>query len=164
MAEDRFMFAWRLNGNHGAEMFNPIIPTDCPTLNGDVTPLLGHWFSPTTAAGGATLLITAGSEAWIRYYYDDLNRPRWVLADEALQGSAAPEDPLTMEVVGFRGFCIYCTETAVSGEVIGTLERRFLDAGTVREISDFVARPGVDASVDIDRQLQRLSDPVSCSN
>lgn len=163
IAEDRFMFAWRLNGHHGAELFEPVNGTTCPTLDATETPLLGHWFSPTTAAGGVTLLITGSSEAWIRYYYDDLNRPRWVLADPELESSTLPGGSL-MEVLGFRGFCIYCEETEVTRAVIGTLERQFLDADTVREVSDFVARPGVDASVDIDRQLQRLSDPVSCSN
>jgi hypothetical protein len=163
IAEDRFMFAWRLNGHHGAELFEPVNGTTCPTLDATETPLLGHWFSPTTAAGGVTLLITGSSEAWIRYYYDDLNRPRWVLADTELESSTLPGGSL-MEVLGFRGFCIYCEETEVTRAVIGTLERQFIDADTVREVSDFVARPGVDASVDIDRQLQRLSDPVSCSN
>jgi hypothetical protein len=164
IAENRFMFAWRLNGNHGSELFNPVSGTSCPTLNGQVTPLLGHWFSPTTAAGGVTLLSTATTEAWIRYYYDRLNQPRWVLADTPLQGSGAPGAPLTMEVLGFRGFCIYCDPAPISTEVIGTLEREFIDADTVREASDFVARPGVDASVDIDRQIELLSLPAVCTD
>jgi hypothetical protein len=69
-----------------------------------------------------------------------------------------------MEVLGFRGFCMYCDETAITSEVVGTLERQFLGPDSVREISDFVARPGVDTSVQIDRELVRLSNPALCTN
>ncbi len=162
VAEDRVMFAWRLNGNHGAEMHDPATNTTCPTIDGDTLPLLGHWVSRTTSAGGATVLITDSAEAWIRYYYDNLNRPRWVLADEELPATL-PGGNL-MEVLEFRGFCAYCPSQPVTNEVVGTLERQFIDADTAREVSDFVAGAPINASVDIDRQIELTSFPAPCAN
>ena len=69
-----------------------------------------------------------------------------------------------MEVLDFRGFCIYCDEVTVTNDVVGTLERQFIDESTVREISDFVAGPPLNSSVDIDREIIRLSNPVNCTN
>jgi len=162
---NRFMYAWRLNGNHGAEMFDPVSVggATCPTIpevGPEPVPLLGHWFSPDTTAGGVTLLITGSSEAWVRYYYDDLNEPRWIIADDELVPTL-PGGNL-MEVVDFRGFCSYCDEVEITREVVGTLERQFIDETTVREVSDFVAGAPLEASVNIDRQITRLSNPVTC--
>ena len=165
IAEDRFMFAWRLNGNHGAEMFGPVNGRTCPTISGlgaDPVPLLGHRFSPDMSGEGVTLLITDSSEAWIRYYYDDANEPRWVLADEELPATLPGGN--RMEVLDFRGWCIYCDQVPITFEAVGTLERVFVDLDTVREVSDYVARPPLNSSVNVDRELLRLSTPGSCPN
>ena len=165
IAENRFMYAWRLNGNHGAEMFGPVNGRTCPTvstLGSDPVPLLGHWFSPDDFGEGVTLPITDTSEAWVRYYYDDANEPRWVIANEML--SPTLPDGNRMQVLDLRGWCIYCDQTPITQEVVGTLERVFLDSDTVREVSDYVAGPPLDSSVDVDRELLRLSSPGECSN
>src|SRR6056297_1102896 len=168
ISEGRFMYAWRLNGNHGAEMFDPVSVggSTCPTIpeiSDEPAPLLGHWFSPGSTAGGVTLLITGRTEAWVRYYYDNANEPRWVIADTELPATLPGGN--RMEVLDFRGFCIYCDEGPISNEVVGTLERQFIDESTVREVSDFVAGTPLDVSVDIDRELVPLSFlPTSCSN
>ena len=154
IAEDRFMYAWRLNGNHGAEMFAPINNRSCPSdsLPGAApTPLLGHWFSPEDIGEGVTLLITDASEAWVRYYYDDANEPRWVIADEELAPTLP--DGNRMEVLELRGWCIYCEQVPITQDVVGTLERVFVDSNTVRELANFVAGPPLDSSVNVDREL-----------
>lgn len=166
IGQDRFMFAWQLNGFHGAEMFRPVAGTSCPTVDGQVQPLLGHWFSPGVPSGGATLLITDGTEAWIRYYYDDSDTPRWVLADTPVADSGALGGGLeeVMEVLDFRGFCIYCDVAPVSNEVVGLLGRDFSAGPTVREVTDVVAGPPIDSSLTNDRPLSMISSPLSCPN
>lgn len=158
----RLMYAWRLNGNHGSEMYRTNIDSSCPTIGGVPSQRTGHWVSPDTAAGGVTLLSIANAEAWIRYYYDTLNRPRWVLADEELP----PTLPggVLMEVLDFRGFCIYCAPVPVTRSVVGTLERQFIDSGSTREVSDFVAGPPLNASVQNDRTVVRATFTPACSN
>jgi len=167
ISEGRLMYAWRLNGNHGAEMFDPVSGSTCPTvatLGDDPVPLLGTWFSPDTAAGGSTVLITETAEAWIRFYYDRHNSPRWVIADIELPATLPGGN--RMEVLDFRGFCIYCDEVPVTSEVVGTLERVFIDETTVREVTDYVAGPPIDTSIATDRNLVPLSFPTpdSCPN
>lgn len=164
---NRFMYAWRLNGNHGAEMFDPVSVGGgtCPTIpeiGDEPVPLLGHWFSPDSAAGGVTLLITDSTEAWVRYYYDDANEPRWAIADVELPPTLPGGN--RMEVLDFRGWCIYCEEGPITNEVVGTLERVFIGPETVREASDFLAGPPLDSNVQNDRELKPISNPVSCPN
>jgi len=158
----RLMYAWRLNGNHGAELYDSNINSSCPLVDGVPAQKTGHWVSPDTAAGGVTLLSIANAEAWIRYFYDNLDRPRWVLADVTLPPTLP--DGERMEVLEFRGFCIYCDVTPVTNEVIGTLERQFIDASTTREVSDFVTGPPLNASVENDRQVVRATNTPACSN
>jgi len=165
ISEGRMMYAWRLKGNHGAEMFDPVSGDTCPTipsLGEDPVPLLGTWFSPDTTAGGSTVLITANTEAWIRFYYDNANSPRWIIADTELP--AALPGGNRMEVLDFRGFCIYCDEGPITSDVVGTLERVFIDPTRVREVSDYVAGPPINTSIETDRELVPLSFPVECPN
>jgi len=157
---DRMMYSWRINGNHGSEMYMPIHGPGCPTVDGAPLQLLGHWFIPSESSGGVTLLITDNSEAWIRYYFDDANEPRWVIADTELPATLPGGN--RMEVVDFRGFCIYCEPTPVTNSVVGTLERVFIDQTTAREVLDFVAAPPLNTSVVADRQISRLSNVQSC--
>ncbi|MDT8410049.1 MAG: S8 family serine peptidase [Wenzhouxiangellaceae bacterium] len=156
------MYAWRINGQHGAEMFDPIHDSDCPIVDGEPLQLLGHWFSPDTAAGGATVLVTDISEAWLRYYFDATGQPRWIFADIELPPTI--EDGNRMEVLDVRGWCIYCEPVPIVDEVVGTLERRFFDQFSLREVTSFVSGPPLDTSVDIDRQLFRLSNIAACTN
>jgi len=162
VAPGRLMYAWRLNGNHGSEMYRTNIDSSCPLIGGVPSQRTGHWVSPDTSAGGVTLLSIANAEAWIRYYYDNLNRPRWVLADEELPPTLP--DGVSMEVLDFRGFCIYCDPSPISREVVGTLERQFIDSGTTREVSDFLAGPPINASVQNDRAIVRATFTPACSN
>jgi len=162
VAPGRLMYAWRLNGNHGSEMYRTNIDSSCPLIGGVPSQRTGHWVSPDTSAGGVTLLSIGNAEAWIRYYYDNLNRPRWVLADEELPPTLP--DGVLMEVLDFRGFCIYCDPSPISREIVGTLERQFIDSGTTREVSDFLAGPPLNASVQNDRAIVRATFTPACSN
>lgn len=164
----RLMFAWRINGRRGAEMHAPIHDSSCPVIDGEPVQLLGHWISPDTSAGGVTLLKTGIAEAWIRYFYDTTDQPRWVITGDGLSRAPAAAGTLTgshtVEVVEFRGWCIYCEEVPITSKVVGTLERVFLDRNTVREITDFVAGPPVDTAVANDREIVRLTNSPNCSN
>ncbi|MCA1778029.1 MAG: hypothetical protein LC637_01215, partial [Xanthomonadaceae bacterium] len=162
IAADRMMIAWRLNGNHGAEMFNPNHGSSCPTINGQQRSFLGHWISQGAFTGGITWLITATSEAAVRYYYDRTNQPRWVIADTELPATLPNGN--RMEVLDLRGWCAYCEPVPLEADVVGTLERQFLNLVSVRDVTDFVAGAGIDTSVSNDRQLLRLSNVLQCSN
>lgn len=165
ISDGEMIYAWRLKGNHGAEIFDPVSGDSCPTvpsLGDDPVPLLGTWFSPDTTAGGSTVLITETTEAWIRFYFDNTNSPRWVIADTELPPTLPGGN--RMEVLDVRGFCIYCEQVPITDDVVGTLERVFIDETTVREVSDYVAGPPINASIETDRELVLLSFPVDCPN
>jgi len=163
LEQNSLMYAWRLLGNHGSEIYDAQVNRRCPVIDGAPSPRTGHWTSPETSEGGLTWLITDTAEAFIRYYYDAGNEPRWVLADPELPPTL-PDDASRMEVRDFRGWCIYCEETAISFEAVGTLERQFVDAQTVREVSDFVSGPPLDVSVQNDRLMNRVTSTPACTN
>ncbi|MDT8437975.1 MAG: S8 family serine peptidase [Wenzhouxiangellaceae bacterium] len=159
---NRMMFAWRLNGEHGAEMLGPIHGNGCPLVNGQRQQVLGHWFVPGESSGGVTLLATDQAEAWIRYYYDTTGQPRWVISADTGLAPTVPGGK-RLSVFDIRGFCANCTAADKPKLVeVGTLERVFINADAAREVLDFVSGPPLNTSVDADREVVRISNSVGC--
>ncbi len=160
---DRIMYAWRLFGDHGSEMLGSLQGPNCPKVNGQTQQLLGHWAVIGERSGGVTLIITDVAEAWVRYYYDNLGLPRWVISGETGLDPTLPGGN-RMSLFDFRGFCPNCTEIDPAFNEIGTLERVFLDENQAREVLDFVSDPPLNTSVMEDREITRLSNQVACPN
>lgn len=162
LSETELVFAWRLNGNHGAEIFTPDHNDSCPLVDGERQQLLGHWFPPGVTEGGVTLLYTAVAEAWVRYYYDDAGEPRWLLATGDL-GSSEPGGK-TLELLEFRGWCIYCEQGPITTSTVGTVERVFDGLTSASESIDFAIGAPIDTVYSTERTLSRLSTVGSCPN
>ncbi|GAB4169657.1 MAG: S8 family serine peptidase [Wenzhouxiangellaceae bacterium] len=160
--QERVMFSWWVNGHRGAEALRPVIDDTCLELDGQPAWLTGHWVvSGPTKEGGLTGLVSANNEAWIRYFYDSRNIPRWFLADVEL----APTLPggMRMEALDFRGFCIYCDPVPVTNRAVGTLERVFQHDRLVRDVSAVSVDQGFGALIFTDRNLERITDDGACA-
>ena len=162
LSETELVFAWRLNGYHGSEIYSPDHGENCPEIDGQTQQLLGHWFPPSVREGGVTLLYTATAEAWVRYYFDAFGEPRWVFAFGETQASIPGATAL--EVRDFRGWCIYCEEVPVTSAPVGTVERVFDGLESAREVLDFEIGPPLNTDYTTDRELTRLSNVGSCPN
>jgi hypothetical protein len=162
LSETELVFDWRLNGNHGSELYSPDHGTNCPEIDGQSQQLLGHWFPPAVREGGVTLLYTATAEAWVRYYFDAVGEPRWVFAfgetEASIPGATA------LEVLDFRGWCIYCDPVPVTSSSVGTVQRVFNGLESAREVLDFEIGPPINTNYATDRELTRLSNVGSCPN
>ncbi len=160
--EEELIFAWRLNGYHGAEIYTPDHNSDCPLVDGERRQLLGHWFPAEFREGGVTLLYTAVAEAWVRYFFDVSGQPRWVFAGNEVQATIPGAKAL--DVLEFRGWCIYCEETDITNSSVGVLERVFDGLESVREVLSFEIGDPIDTDYATDRTLSRLSNIGSCPN
>lgn len=160
--EEELIFAWRLNGYHGAEIYSPDHNSDCPLVDGERRQLLGHWFPAEFREGGVTLLYTAVAEAWVRYFFDVSGQPRWVLATNEVQATIPGAKAL--DVLEFRGWCIYCEETDITSSSVGVLERVFDGLESVREVLSFEIGDPIDTDYATDRTLSRLSNIGTCPN
>ena len=162
LSESLVSFAWSLNGTRNAELYDVSNGSDCPSFGGDTQQLLGLWAPDGVREGGASALLTSQAEVWIRYYFDNTGQPRWVYADAGSVATSAGSR--TMNVDEFRGFCIYCDESELSFQTVGTMQREFNGLTGGREIINFTSLPPLNQTYSTDRPLRRITSTFSCSN
>ncbi|MEN1727509.1 MAG: S8 family serine peptidase [Pseudomonadota bacterium] len=160
IARDRMMFAWRLNGAHGAEIMNPDAPESCPELNGSEISYTGHWFSPGQNQGGTTVIVYEDGQFYVRYYFDGDGVGRWAAVVSTGPGAFADD----FEVWSFQGFCPNCDDSVQPDfQVVGTYERNLTGPDTGTEILDFVSRAPLNTDIRLEVPIQKLSETLSCS-
>ncbi|NKI35749.1 S8 family serine peptidase [Wenzhouxiangella sp. XN79A] len=164
LSETELIFDWRLNGYHGSEIFTPDHGLNCPEIDGQTQQLLGHWFPQGVTEGGVTLLYTATTEAWVRYYFDAVGEPRWLLASGVLGVSEPGGDVKVLELLEYRGWCIYCEEGPITNSPVGTVSRSFDGLTSANESIEFEIGPPINTSYATERTLTRLSNVGSCPN
>jgi len=159
ISRDRVMFAWRLNGAHGAEIYNPDAPESCPDQGGSALSYTGHWFSPGLSQGGTTVIVFEDGQFYIRYYFDGDGVGRWAAIVSSGPGPFADD----FEVWSFRGFCPNCPDDVTPDfQVVGTYERSFSSESTGREVLDFVSPPPLNTPIRLDVPIEKLSEPLPC--
>ena len=161
ISRDQLMFAWRLNGAHGAEIYNPDAPETCPEQNGTALSYTGHWFSPGLSQGGTTVIVYDDGQFYVRYYYDADGVGRWVAVVSTGPGPFAEG----FEVWSFRGFCPNCPDdVAPDFEVVGSYQRSFSDENTGTEVLEFVSPAPLNADILLEVPIEKLSEPIPCTS
>ncbi len=157
---DRMMFAWRLNGAHGAEIMNPDAPETCPELNGSDVSYTGHWFSPGLNQGGTTVIVFDEGQFYVRYYFDGDGVGRWVAVVSTGPGAFADD----FEVWSFQGFCPNCADDVQPDfQVVGSYERSFSGPNTGTELLDFVSPAPLNEEIRLEVPIEKLSEPIPCT-
>lgn len=156
MLEDNAMiYAWRMGGSHGSELYSPDAPQTCPEVDGEEVNYNGHWYSPDNAVGGTTMIVTENVQAQVRYYYDELGIGRWIYSD----GEPLEE---VLDLIDFRGFCPNCEEQEVEMETVGEYVRTFDSDSTGNETLEFISGDPLNHDIFIDVPVTKLSEPVPC--
>ncbi len=156
-ANDRFVYAWQLDGSWGAEPLLPVAAPSCPRVGGVVVDYTGQWYSPERDGYGFSVLSLDRIETQLAYVYDDAGHPRWVL------GSRQPFGADTFEMLQFRGFCPQCAAVPTSSRPVGTLVRSYAGAGAGRAALALIFGDGVDGSWNSDLPTLMLSTPLDCA-
>jgi len=160
ISDERMMFAWRLNGAHGADIMIPDAPDTCAEQAGVPLSYTGHWFSPGLNQGGTTVIVFDEGQFYVRYYYDGDGVGRWVAVISTGAGPFADD----FEVWSFQGFCPNCEPVTPDFEVVGSYQREFTNPDAGNEILDFVSRAPLNYPVRLEVPIQKLSEPLPCAN
>lgn len=151
LAEDDLMFSWEIFGEHGSERMKPLASAECRNAQS----LTGLWRVPAMAFGGTTVVMNPDSRAYVRYFFDDLGLPRWLIT-----GAELGDD--TLEALEWSGYCPYCEPSERSFEEAGTYRIDFFSETRARERIDAVLGPPVNYDFQFDREVDKLSESMEC--
>lgn len=156
-ADDRFVYAWQLDGSWGAEPLLPVAAPSCPRVGGVPVDYTGQWYSPQRDGFGYSVLSLDRIEVQLAYVYDDAGRPRWVL------GSREPFGAGSFDMLQYRGFCPQCAAVPTSSRLAGTLVRSYASASAGSAALDLVFADGVAGTWRSDLPTLMLSSPPDCA-
>ncbi len=159
LGSEELIMSWRLNGHHGSERLTPDVATSCAEVNGVPTSYSGLWYAPTSSQGGTTMIVTADSQAQVRYYFDLLGVGRWVITTDA--GGAGPLAE-QLDVLELRGFCPGCAPVEVSIETVGSYVRQFQSEDRATEILEFQSRPPLNQHYSNEVSIHKLTSRRDC--
>jgi len=109
--------------------------------------------------GGASVLVTAETQAQIHYLFDDDGVPRWLFAQDPAQPEPThPELPMLQ----FRGYCAVCEGEAPSYEDMGVLVRSFTSETTGSWTLDYLMQAPLSGSAQRTDQIVKLTDTLEC--
>jgi subtilisin family serine protease len=160
LAENDALFSFTLFGLSGTERMQPLSPLTCPQVNGAPASYTGLWYRGVAGLGGASVVVNSSTQAQIHYLFDAAGEPRWLIAQDA-SGTGAPDEP-ELPMLQFKGFCAVCAESAVSFEVIGTLQRSFNSEVAGSWTLDYLFEPPLAGSVTRGDSIIKLTDSLDC--
>ena len=129
-ATGAFTFNYLVDGETGSEAYSNFSGA-CPTVNGALLDISGHWFDPLRSGTGYSVQSFPDYEFYLVFGYDARGVPRYLVAERS--GFGAVNETLTLEQL--RGVCPLCTRTGNPARTtVGTLQRR-IDGGTLRNIT-----------------------------
>ena len=86
--------------------------------------------------------------------------PRWLFAQDPDQNGGPNEPELPM--LQFSGYCAVCAASAVSFEVMGTLQRTFSSQNAGSWTLDYLFEPPLNGSVERTDSIVKLTDTLEC--
>lgn len=159
LGDEELIMSWRLNGAHGSERMTPNVATSCAEVDGVQTSYSGLWYSPLSSQGGTTMIVTADSQAQVRYYFDRLGIGRWVITTDAAGAGPLAEQ---LDVLELRGFCPDCSPVDVSIETVGSYMRLFQSEDRATEILEFESLPPLNQSYSTEVSIHKLTSRRDC--
>jgi subtilisin family serine protease len=159
LAEDDSLFTYTLFGQSGTERMQPLSPQTCPIIGDVEQSYTGIWYRGIDGIGGASVLVSALTQAQIHYLFDGFGVPRWLFAQD-LENPEPTNEELPM--LQFSGYCAVCAEASVSFRTVGLLERTFADEETGSWTLDYVLQPPLSGSVQRTEQIIKLTDTLEC--
>ncbi|PKM15292.1 MAG: hypothetical protein CVV12_09390 [Gammaproteobacteria bacterium HGW-Gammaproteobacteria-2] len=157
--EPRLMMSYNLDGRSGAEPMQRL-GGSCPTLNGQLLDVSGHWFSPSLSGFGYTYLVTGGAdpqEVFIPYVYDGQGLPRWLFAQRTFTTASNTQD-----LRWFKGFCPFCTAVPLIGTAAGSGTRTLIGNDVTQMSVSATLAGGLSGSWNQNRPVGLLSQRAQC--
>ena len=159
LASNDALFSFSLFGQGGTERMQPLSAMTCPQVNGAPASYTGLWYRGVDGLGGASIVVNSATQAQIHYLYDAQGLPRWLVAQDP--GGSEP-NATDLPMLQFSGFCAVCAASAVSFEVMGTLQRSFDSESTGSWTLDYLFEPPLSGSVERTDPIVKLTDRLDC--
>ena len=159
LAEDDALFTFTLFGQSGTDRMQPLSALTCPSIGGSERSYTGLWYRGVDGLGGASVLVSAATQAQIHYLFDDKGRPRWLVAQDTVNpGPTNPEMPMLQ----FTGYCAVCADTGVSYSSVGVLTREFGSETAGSWTLDYLFQSPLSGSVERTDQIIKLTGTLDC--
>jgi subtilisin family serine protease len=159
LAENDAMFSYTLFGQSGTERMQPISPLTCPQISGSRASYTGIWFPGVDGLGGASVLVSANTQAQIHYLFDDSGMPRWLFAQDLVNPEPTNSE---LPMFQFSGYCAVCEAAAVSSVSAGVLERSFNSETAGNWTLDYLLNSPLSGSVNRTDPIIKLTDTLGC--
>jgi len=159
LAEDDSMFSYTIFGQSGSERMQPLSPQTCPDVDGAERSYTGLWYRGIDGLGGASVLVSALTQAQIHYLFDGSGMPRWLVAQDLV--NPEPTNP-ELPMLQFSGFCAVCGSAPVAFRTVGMLERSFTDETNGSWTLDYLMEAPLSGSVQRTDSIIKLTDTLAC--
>ncbi len=159
LAENDAMFSYTLYGESGTERMVPLSALTCPVINGSKKSYTALWYRGVDGLGGASVLVTAITQAQIHYLFDAVGLPRWLFAQDTVNPEPTNAD---IPMLQFSGYCAVCARTAVASQTVGVLSRTFSTETSGSWTLNYLLASPLSGSVDRTDQIIKLTDTITC--
>jgi len=157
--EPRVMMSYNLDGRSGSEPMQRL-GGGCPTRNGQLLDVSGHWYSSSLPGFGYTYLVTGGSnpqEVFIPYVYDAQGFPRWLFAQRPFSDASS-----TLALSWFKGFSPFAAPLPLVGSSAGNGTRTLVGNTVTQMAVSATLGNGLSGSWNQDRPVELLSQSAQC--
>jgi hypothetical protein len=154
------IFTFTLFGESGSDRMMPNngpAALTCPLAEGQMPSYYGLWFRGVDGLGGASVFVSAGSQAQIHYLYGGNGTPVWVLAVDG-QSPTSTEFPIYQ----FRGFCAVCAQGVVTSAPVGTVTRSFSSETAGSWTLNYLLDPPLSGNVNRTDNIVKITDTLAC--
>jgi subtilisin family serine protease len=159
LAEDDSMFSYTLFGQSGTDRMQPLSPQTCPRVDGAERSYTGLWYRGIDGLGGASVLVSALTQAQIHYLFDAFGIPRWLVAQDLVNPEPTNSE---MPLLQFNGFCAICNSAPVAFRTVGILERAFTDENGGSWTLDYLMEAPMSGSAQRTDAIIKLTDTLAC--
>jgi hypothetical protein len=159
LGENDAMFSYTLFGLSGTERMQPISLLTCPMINGSEQSYTGLWYRGVPGLGGASVLMSASTQAQVHYLFDAAGTPRWLYAQDVVSPEPTNSE---LPMLQIKGFCAVCPATAVSSQTVGVVERSFISETAGTWNLDYLFMAPLIGSVDRTDSIVKLTDVLEC--
>ena len=153
------MFSYTLFGQSGTDRMQPLSPRTCPEVDGAERSYTGLWYRGIDGLGGASVLVSALTQAQIHYLFDAFGIPRWLVAQDLVNPEPTNAE---MPMLQFTGFCAVCNSAPVSFRTVGGVKRTFTDESTGSWTLDYLMEAPLSGSAQRTDEIVKLTDRLAC--
>lgn len=158
LSEQEMIYSYDLLGESGSERMRFLVNTTCPSVSGGLLNVNGVWDIPPAGRGGVSMAVTQTAQGYLRYFFDDAGRARWVSGRNNGTFTQNPDGT----VFQASGFCPLCPPVPATVTAVGTYQHSFTGNDQGTQTISFELQPPLSGGLNETVGITKLSDAVQC--